>query len=113
YLHPFPTRRSSDLCPFAGEGDGKEACRMIRKIFLIAGENFSGWHRNVRIWLTFALGLVLCLMLSEQMLSRAQTYESPVQMFEPFIWTFGNGQSVLLSTLLLLILFADMPFFDQ
>ena len=56
---------------------------MIRKILLIAGENFSGWHRNVRIWLTFALGLVLCLMLSEQMLSRAQTYESPVQMFEP------------------------------
>ena len=86
---------------------------MIRKIFLIAGENFSGWHRNVRIWLTFAFGLVLCLMLSEQMLSRAQTYETPVQMFEPFIWTFGNGQSVLLSTLLLLILFADMPFFDQ
>ena len=86
---------------------------MIRKIFLIAGENFSGWHRNVRIWLTFAFGLVLCLMLSEQMLSRAQTYETPIQMFEPFIWTFGNGQSVLLSTLLLLILFADMPFFDQ
>ena len=86
---------------------------MIRKIFLIAGENFSGWHRNVRIWLTFSLGLVLCLMLSEQMLSRAQTYESPVQMFEPFIWTFGNGQSVLLSTLLLLILFADMPFLTR
>ena len=77
---------------------------MIRKICLIAGQNFSGWHRNARIWLTFTLGLVLCLMLSDQM---------PIQIFEPFIWTFGDTESVLLSTLLLLVLFADMPFIDQ
>ena len=110
---------------------------MIRKICLIAGQNFSGWHRNARIWLTFTLGLVLCLMLSDQMLTRAQTYEAAIQIFElclmlsdqmltraqtyeaaiqifePFIWTFGDTQSVLLSTLLLLVLFADMPFIDQ
>ena len=86
---------------------------MIRKIGLIAGQNFSGWHRNARIWLTFALGLVLCLMLSDQMLTRAQTYDASIQIFEPFIWTFGDGESVLLSTLLLLVLFADMPFIDQ
>ena len=64
---------------------------MIRKIGLIAGQNFSGWHRNARIWLTFALGLVLCLMLSDQMLTRAQTYDASIQIFEPFIWTFGDG----------------------
>ena len=77
---------------------------MIRKICLIAGQNFSGWHRNARIWLTFTLGLVLCLMLSDQMLTRAQTYEAAIQIFEPFIWTFGDTESVLLSTLLLLML---------
>ena len=81
---------------------------MIRKIGLIAGQNFSGWHRNARIWLTFALGLVLCLMLSDQMLTRAQTYDASIQIFEPFIWTFGDGESVLLSTLLLLVLFAAL-----
>lgn len=86
---------------------------MIRKICLIAGQNFSGWHRNARIWLTFTLGLVLCLMLSDQMLTRAQTYDAAIQIFEPFIWTFGDTESVLLSTLLLLVLFADMPFIDQ
>ena len=64
---------------------------MIRKICLIAGQNFSGWHRNARIWLTFTLGLVLCLMLSDQMLTRAQTYEAAIQIFEPFIWTFGDS----------------------
>lgn len=86
---------------------------MIRKVCLIAGQNFSGWYRNARIWLTFALGLILCLMLSDQMLTRAQTYDAAVQIFEPFIWTFGDAESVLLSTLLLLVLFADMPFIDQ
>ena len=86
---------------------------MIRKICFIAGQNFSGWYKNGRIWLTFALGLVLCLMLSDEMLVRTQTYETSVQIFEPFIWTFGDSQSVLLSTLLLLVLFADMPFIGQ
>lgn len=86
---------------------------MIRKICLIAGQNFSGWHRNARVWMTFVLGLVMCLMLSDQMLTRAQTYDAPIQIFEPFIWTFGDAGSVLLSTLLLLVLFADMPFIDQ
>lgn len=86
---------------------------MIREICFIAGQNFSGWHKKGRIWMSFALGLVLCLMLSDQMLAKAQTYEAAVQIFEPFIWTFGNGQSVLLSTLLLLVLFADMPFINQ
>ena len=38
------------------EAHRKEADRMIRKICLIAGQNFSGWHRNARIWLTFTLG---------------------------------------------------------
>ena len=86
---------------------------MIRQIFFIAGQNFSGWHKNARVWMTFALGLVLCLMLSDQMITRAQTYHSSIQLMEPFIWTFGDEQSVLFSTLLLLLLFADMPFIDQ
>ena len=86
---------------------------MIRQIFFIGGQNFSGWHKNARVWMTFALGLVLCLMLSDQMITRAQTYHASIQLMEPFIWTFGDEQSVLFSTLLLLLLFADMPFIDQ
>ena len=86
---------------------------MIRQIFFIAGQNFSGWHKNARVWMTFVLGLVLCLMLSDQMITRAQTYHSSIQLMEPFIWTFGDEQSVLFSTLLLLLLFADMPFISS
>ena len=33
-----------------------------------------------------------------------------MQIFEAFIWTFGDSNAILLVSLLLLILFADMPF---
>ena len=82
----------------------------IRKICLIAGENFSGWRKNPRIYMSFVLAFVLCLMLSGQAVSLSQTYETPLQLLETFIWTFGDAQSVLLSSLLLLLLFGDVPF---
>ena len=85
----------------------------IHQIFLLTKRNFSDWGKNPRIWMTFALGFVLCLMLTNQILEQAQTFQTPVQMFEPLIWTFGDAQSVMLSSLLLLLLFADMPFVNQ
>lgn len=85
----------------------------IHQIFLLTGKNFSDWTKSPRIWMTFALGLVLCLMLTNQILIQAQKYQTSVQMFEPLIWTFGDAQSVMISSLLLLLLFADMPFVNQ
>lgn len=85
----------------------------IHQIFLLTKRNFSDWDKNPRIWMTFALGFVLCLMLTNQILEQAQTFQTPVQMFEPLIWTFGDAQSVMLSSLLVLLLFADMPFVNQ
>ena len=35
---------------------------------------------------------------------------SLLQLVEAFVWTFGDSNSILLSSLLLLLLFADMPF---
>ena len=40
--------------------------RDIKQIFQIAKQNFTGWRKNPRIWMTFALAFVLCLMLSDQ-----------------------------------------------
>ena len=37
------------------------------------------------------------------------TYDTPVQAIEPFIWTFGDGIAVLSSSLLLLLMFSDLP----
>lgn len=85
----------------------------IKQAFLIAGQNFCGWKSSLRIWMTFALEFVLCLMLSDQILSQAVRYETPLQIWEPFIWTYGDAASVMLSSLLLILLFADMPFISQ
>ena len=57
----------------------------IHQIFLLTKRNFSDWDKNPRIWMTFALGFVLCLMLTNQILEQAQTFQTPVQMFEPLI----------------------------
>ena len=36
-----------------------------------------------------------------------------MQLVEAFVWTFGDSNSILLSSLLLLLLFADMPFISS
>lgn len=87
--------------------------RDIRQIFQLAGQNFSGWKRNPRIVMTFLLAFVLCLLLSDEVLTYARRYETSLQILEPFIWTYGDAASVMLSSLLLVLLFADMPFVNQ
>lgn len=87
--------------------------REIRQIFLLVGQNFSGWKRNPRIVITFLLAFVLCLLLSEEVMAQAQRCETTLQILEPFIWTYGDAASVMLSSLLLVVLFADMPFVNQ
>ncbi len=39
----------------------------------------------------------------------ADYYDSPMQALEPFIWIFGDATSILLCSLLLILLFLDLP----
>lgn len=39
----------------------------------------------------------------------AERYHSSVQLAEPFIWTFGDATSILLCSLMLILLFMDLP----
>ena len=87
--------------------------KAVRQCFLIAGQNFMRWRRNPRIWMTFIGAFLMALMMSDQILSQAQRYETSVQIAETYIWTFGDSASVMLSSLLLVLLFLDMPFVDQ
>lgn len=84
----------------------------LRQSFFIAGQNFLKWRRNPRIWMTFIAAFILALMMSDQILSQALRYETSVQIAETYIWTFGDASSVMLSSLLLVLLFIDMPFID-
>jgi len=80
------------------------------RVWSVAMYNFRLWRRNPRIFITFALAFILCFLLSDKAVRFAHEYESTMQIVEAFIWTFADSTSILLSSLLLLLLFADMPF---
>lgn len=69
--------------------------------------------RNPRFLLSFVLAFVLCLMLSDKAVFFAESYGTSMQVFETFILAFGDGKSIMLSTLLLIFLFADLPVNNQ
>lgn len=87
--------------------------RKIKQAFSVAGYNFRMWHRNPRIILTFVLAFLLCFLLTNKVVLFAGRYGTTTQLFEPFIWTFGDSGSILLASLLLVFLFSDMPFLSS
>jgi hypothetical protein len=84
----------------------------VRQSFSVAAYNFRQWHKNPRIFITFALAFILCFLLSDKAVRFAKEYETTMQIVEAFVWTFGDANSILLASLLLLLLFADMPFIN-
>lgn len=84
--------------------------KKLNQVFAVMTYNFRNWHRNSRIIITFGLAFVLCFLLSDKAVKFARDYETTMQIVEAFVWTFGDSNSILLSSLLLLLLFADMPF---
>ncbi len=83
---------------------------MFRQVLLVAGYNFRTWRRNPRIIITFALAFILCFLLSDKAMNFALNNNTTMQAVEAFVWTFGDSNSILLASLLLLLLFSDMPF---
>ncbi len=82
----------------------------VAQAFAVARYNFRLWHKNPRVILTFALAFILCFLLSDKVVRFAAEYKTTMQIVEAFVWTFGDSTSILLCSLLLLLLFADMPF---
>lgn len=95
----------------------KAACSRISlmtpQIMTVVKNNFRSWQRNPRIYVTFGLAFVLCFLLTDKAVRFSYEYETIMQLVEPFVWTFGDSNSILLSSLLLLLLFADMPFLSS
>ena len=85
----------------------------MREALAIARYNFRLWHRNPRIIITFSLTFILCFLLSDKVVRFAQEHNTTMQLVEAFIWSFGDSNSILLSSVLLVMLFADMPFLSS
>lgn len=81
----------------------------MRQVFGIVRYNFFGFLRNPKVIFIFLLEFVLSFLLTGRIMVVMDTYDTPVQAIEPFIWTFGDGIAVLSSSLLLLLMFSDLP----
>ena len=84
--------------------------RRLRQVWQVSKYNFRQWHKNPRIFISFAFALILCFLLSEKAVRFAQENGTTMQLVEAFVWTFGDANSILLASVLLVLLFADMPF---
>lgn len=82
---------------------------MMKQITAVVRYNLMGFFKNPRVIITFLLAFVLCFLLSSRAMMVAEHYNAPMQAAEPFIWTFGDAGSILLCSLLLILLFLDMP----
>ena len=75
--------------------------------------NFFGFFRNPKVIFTLFLEFVLSFLLTGRIMVVMDNYNTPVQAIEPFLWTFGDGTAVLLSSMLLLLLFSDLPYHQE
>ena len=94
----------------AASSKGNYRMCKLRQAWSVSNYNFRQWKKNPRIFITFALAFILCFLLSDKAVKFAAGQGTTMQLVEAFIWTFGDATSIMLSSLLLLLLFADMPF---
>lgn len=81
----------------------------MRQIIQVVRFNFLGFIKSPRVIMTFLFGFVLCFLLSDKAMMIAEYFHCSMQAVEPFIWTFGDTTAILLSSLLLILLFIDLP----
>lgn len=81
----------------------------MRQILAVVRFNFTGFFKKPKVILTFLLGFVLCFLLSSRVMTVIAAYGTPTQLTEPYLWTFGDSTAVLLTSLLLLLIFSDLP----
>lgn len=62
---------------------------------------------------TFLLTFIMCFLISDKAVTFAVDHNTTMQLVEVFIWNFGDSNSILLSSVLLVLLFADMPFLSS
>lgn len=81
----------------------------MKKIFYTAKANYKRWVYSPQIYLAFMIGFIFCFLLSDKVVQFSKEHDTVLQMNEAFIWTFGDAKSVMVVSLMLLLIFADMP----
>ncbi len=69
-------------------------------------------RKNLRFYLGLFSGLSICFFLTEKIIAYAKIFGTKVQVFEPFIFSFADGDSVLFASLALLLPLSQIPRLD-
>lgn len=85
----------------------------LKQIFIISNKNFRLWKKKPAVFMAFALGFIIAFMLSNKVVEFSASHNTLLQIFEAFIWTFGDSVSIMLISLCLLLLFSDVPSMDN
>ena len=81
----------------------------MRRSLLCFSWNLRLLSKNFRFYMGLFLGLTICFFLTEKTISLAATFRTEIQLFEPFIWCFGDSDSVLFASLALLLPLSQIP----
>lgn len=84
----------------------------VLQVLNVCQYHFSRWKHNKRVIMSFLLAGIISFLLTEKVMNFSLENGTTLQVFEPFIWVFGDGDSILLNALAAILLFADMPFLD-
>jgi hypothetical protein len=74
--------------------------------------NLRMMRKNPRLYMSLIMGFLIAFLLTEKILGLTREFNTDLQLFEPFIWCFSDGDSILFSSLALILLLSQMPRLD-
>lgn len=86
-------------------------CKMQQPL-VCAGWNLYSLRKNPRFYLSLTLGFLLCWLLTDKTMQISRTYLTSVQLVEPFVWCYADGDSILYAALVLMLMLSALPRMD-
>ena len=86
-------------------------CKMQQPL-VCAGWNLYSLRKNPRFYLSLTLGFLLCWLLTDKTMQISRTYLTSVQLVEPFVWCYADGNSILYAALVLMLMLSALPRMD-
>ncbi|MEF9879343.1 MAG: hypothetical protein RR975_07920 [Clostridia bacterium] len=84
----------------------------MREIWLCAKWNLRAIFKSPRMIMCEVMGFLLCFLLTDFSITLSHRYQTSLQAFEPFIWCYADGDSILYASLVLMLLLTGVPRLD-
>ena len=95
-----------------GAFDTKASSRKTPSPFVCACWNLYSLRKNPRFYMSLLLGFLLCWLLTDKTMAISRTYLTNVQIVEPFVWCYADGDSILYAALVMMLMLSAFPRID-